>query len=46
MSSAAPRVAAGVTRGLFAADLPWLWQELLDYDVPQVVLDTAKLAAE
>lgn len=46
MSIAAPRLAAGVTRGLFEADLPRLWQELADYDVPQVVLEAARLAAE
>jgi cation diffusion facilitator CzcD-associated flavoprotein CzcO len=46
MAIAAPRVAAGVTRGLFAADLPRLWGELEAYDVPQVALDPGKLAAE
>jgi len=38
MSIAAPRCAAGVTRGLFEADLPRLWGELRAYAVPQVVL--------
>lgn len=38
MSIAAPRCAAGVTRGLFEADLPRLWAELSEYAVPQVVL--------
>ncbi len=38
MSIAAPRCAAGVTRGLFEADLPRLWAELSAYAVPQVVL--------
>jgi cation diffusion facilitator CzcD-associated flavoprotein CzcO len=46
MSIAAPRLAAGVTRGLFEADLPRLHAELEAYDVPQVVLDAAKVAAE
>jgi len=46
MSIAAPRVAAGVTRGLFEADMPRLFGELLAYDVPQVELDPARLAAE
>jgi len=46
MSISAPRVAAGVTRGLFEADLPRLWQELSDYAVPQVVLEEGRLAAE
>lgn len=41
MAIAAPRVAAGVTRGLFEADMPRLWAELRDYDVAQV-----KLAAD
>jgi cation diffusion facilitator CzcD-associated flavoprotein CzcO len=46
MSIAAPRVAAGITRGLFEADLPRLWAELEAYAVPQVVLDEGRLAAE
>jgi hypothetical protein len=46
MSIAAPRVAAGVTRGLFATDLPRLWDDLRTYDVKQVVLDPARVAAE
>lgn len=46
MSIAAPRVAAGVTRGLFEADMPRLYAELLAYDVPQVALDPARIAAE
>ncbi|WP_149537712.1 NAD(P)-binding domain-containing protein [Siccirubricoccus phaeus] len=46
LSIAAPRVAAGVTRGLFEADLPRLWDSLLAYDVKQVELDPARLAAE
>ncbi len=41
MSISAPRLAAGVTRGLFEADLPRLWGELRAYDLPQV-----RLAAE
>ncbi len=44
MSIAAPRVAAGVTRGLFAEDLPRLWEGLRGYDVRQVELDAARLA--
>lgn len=39
MTIAAPRVAAGVTRGLFEADLPRLHADLLAYDVAQVVID-------
>ena len=46
MAIAAPRLAAGITRGLFEAELPRLHAELEAYDVPQVVLDPAKLAAE
>jgi hypothetical protein len=44
MSIAAPRIAAGVTRGLFEADMPRLFADLEAYDVPQVVLDEARLA--
>ena len=43
MSIAAPRLAAGVTRGLFAADMPRLYAELRAYAIPQVELDTARL---
>jgi cation diffusion facilitator CzcD-associated flavoprotein CzcO len=46
MAIAAPRCAAGVTRGLFAADMPRLFQDLCAYDVKQVTLDPGKLAAE
>ena len=46
MSIAAPRVAAGVTRGLFEADMPRLWAQLRDYDVAQVEIDASRLAAE
>jgi cation diffusion facilitator CzcD-associated flavoprotein CzcO len=46
MVIAVPRVAAGVTRGLFAADLPRLYAELRAYDLPQVVLDPARIAAD
>jgi cation diffusion facilitator CzcD-associated flavoprotein CzcO len=46
MAIAAPRVAAGVTRGLFAREMPRLWEALLAYDVRQVELDPARLAAE
>ncbi|MFC7472835.1 NAD(P)-binding domain-containing protein [Dankookia sp. GCM10030260] len=46
MSIAAPRLAAGVTRGLFEADMPRLYGELLAYDLKQVVLDPARIAAE
>ncbi len=46
MAIAAPRVAAGVTKGLFEADLPRLHAELLSYDVAQVQLTPPPLAAE
>ena len=44
MSIAAPRIAAGVTRGLFEGDLPRLYADLEAYDVPQVVLEESRLA--
>jgi len=46
MSIAAPRLAAGITKGLFEADMPRLWQEFSDFDLKQVILDPARLAAE
>lgn len=44
MSMAAPRLAAGVTRGLFQADMPRLWEEFQAFDLKQVVLDPARTA--
>ena len=38
MSTAVPKLVAGVTRGLFRTDVAEHWQGLLDYDVEQVVL--------
>lgn len=38
MTTAVPRLATGVTRGLFAADLDRHWQSLQAYDVPQAIL--------
>jgi cation diffusion facilitator CzcD-associated flavoprotein CzcO len=46
MVYAVPRLAAGVTRGLFQADLPRLWDELRAYDVKIAEIDPARLAAE
>lgn len=46
MSISAPRVAAGVTRALFAEDLPRLYAELRAYDVAQVEIDAERIAAE
>jgi cation diffusion facilitator CzcD-associated flavoprotein CzcO len=44
MTTAVPKVAAGVTRGLFAGDLQRHWQSLLAYDVKQVELDWTRMA--
>ena len=38
MTTAVPKLVAGVTRGLFRTDLREHWQALLDYDVKQVEL--------
>jgi hypothetical protein len=46
MVYAVPRLAAGVTRGLFEADLPRLWGELRAYDTRIAEIDPARLAAE
>jgi cation diffusion facilitator CzcD-associated flavoprotein CzcO len=46
MTIAAPRLAAGITRGLFEADMPRLYAELRAYAIPQVALDPTRLAAE
>ena len=46
MSISAPRVAAGVTRNLFAEDMPRLYADLRAYDQKQVEIDAARLAAE
>lgn len=46
MSIAAPRLAAGVTKGLFEADLPRLYASLRAYAIPQVTLLPERLAAE
>ena len=46
MSISAPRVAAGVTRNLFAEDMPRLYADLRAYDQKQVEIDKARIAAE
>jgi hypothetical protein len=46
MTIAVPRIAAGVTRGLLEADLPRLHADLRAYDLKQVELDPARIAAE
>jgi hypothetical protein len=38
MTTAVPRLVAGITRGLFAGDVERHWHDLLAYDVPQAVL--------
>ncbi len=43
MTTAIPRLVAGVTRGLFAADLERHWAGLLAYDVKQVELDWGRV---
>ena len=45
MTTAVPKVVAGVTRGLFAGDIERHWQSLLSYDVKQVELDWSRIAA-
>jgi cation diffusion facilitator CzcD-associated flavoprotein CzcO len=44
MTTAVPKVAAGVTRGLFEGDLQRHWESLLVYDVKQVELDWSRMA--
>lgn len=46
MVYAVPRLAAGLTRGLFEADLPRLWADYGAYDVKIAELDPLRLAAE
>lgn len=43
MTIATPKLAAGITRGLFRADLAEHWRSLLAYDVPQVEIDRSRL---
>ncbi len=43
MTIATPKLAAGVTRGLFRADLAEHWRSLLDYDVRQVEIDPGRI---
>lgn len=42
MTIAVPKLVAGLTRGLFQADLSRHWQALLDYDLRQVELDPGR----
>jgi cation diffusion facilitator CzcD-associated flavoprotein CzcO len=46
MVYAVPRLAQGVIRGLFEADLPRLWTDYRAYDVKIAELDPKRLAAE
>jgi hypothetical protein len=46
MVYAVPRLAQGIVRGLFQADLPRLWADYRAYDVKIAELDPARLAAE
>ena len=46
MGIAVPKLVAGVTRGLFRADLEQHWAALRAYAIPQVVLDPTRIAAE
>lgn len=46
MSIAVPKLVAGVTRGLFRTDLAQHWASLRAYDLKQVELDPARIAAE
>jgi hypothetical protein len=38
MTTAVPKLVAGLTRGLFKADLERHWQSLQAYNVPQAVV--------
>ena len=44
MTTAVPKLVAGITRGLFAGDLQRHWESLLAYDVKQVELDWSRMA--
>ena len=43
MTTAVPKLVAGITRGLFAGDLQRHWESLLAYDVKQVELDWSRI---
>lgn len=45
MTIAVPKLVAGLTRGLFEADLSRHWRSLLDYDLRQVELDPARMVS-
>lgn len=46
MVYAVPRLAQGIIRGLFEADLPRLWEDYRRYDVKIAEIDPGRLAAE
>jgi hypothetical protein len=46
MTTAVPKLVAGITRGLFTADVELIWASLKAYDVPQAVLRPASRSAE
>lgn len=46
MTIAVPKLAAGITRGLFRTDLEDHWRDLRAYNVKQVELDPARIATE
>jgi cation diffusion facilitator CzcD-associated flavoprotein CzcO len=46
MTTAVPKLVAGVTRGLFRADLAEHWRDLLAYDLRQVEIDPARISSE
>jgi hypothetical protein len=43
MTIAVPKLVAGLTRGLFEADIERHWADLRAYNVKQVELDASKL---
>ena len=43
MTSAVPKLVAGVTRGLFSGDIERHWRSLQAYDVKQVELDESRI---
>jgi cation diffusion facilitator CzcD-associated flavoprotein CzcO len=42
MTTAVPKLVAGLTRGLFKGDVERHWQSLQNYDVPQAVVDAQR----
>ncbi|HEY3847298.1 MAG TPA: hypothetical protein VGL95_09310, partial [Acetobacteraceae bacterium] len=46
MTTATPKLVAGVTRGLFRADLAEHWRDLRAYQVRQAELDPARIRSE